>query len=208
MYRPKVFAEDRIEVLHQFIRQYPLATVVTSGPEGLLANLIPVSLHEIGKKGTIRLHLAKMNSQAERIQAGDEILFVFNGPQAYVTPSFYPSKQVNGKVVPTWNYSTVQVRGKAKVFDDPNWVLQQINDLTSAMEKDRSVPWGVSDAPDDYILSQLKIIIGIEVVIEAIEGKFKVSQNQSAENNKGVIDGFIKEGNKEMASLVAERRRS
>lgn len=208
MYRLKVFAEDRIEVLHQFIRDFPLATLVTSGPSGTLANLIPVSLHDIGEKGTLRLHLAKMNPQADRLIAGDEVLLVFHGPQNYVTPNFYPSKKANGKVVPTWNYSMVQVRGKATVFDDPKWILQQINDLTEAMEKTNENPWKVSDAPEDYILSQLKIIIGIEIPIETIEGKFKVSQNQSDENNKGVEEGFFKQGDEAMASLVAKRRRS
>ncbi|MCO5142558.1 MAG: FMN-binding negative transcriptional regulator [Oligoflexia bacterium] len=208
MYRPKVFAEDRIEVLHDFIKEHPLATVVTAGPNGILANLIPVSLHAVGEKGTLRLHLAKMNLQADRLKVGDEVLMVFHGPQNYVTPNFYPSKKVHGKVVPTWNYSLVQVRGKASVIDDPKWVLEQINDLTEAMEKTNETPWKVSDAPEDYILSQLKVIVGVEVPIETIEGKFKVSQNQSKENNEGVEQGFLKQGDHQMASLVAERRRS
>lgn len=205
MYRPKVFSEDRIEVLHEFIKKYPLATVITAGPTGTLANLIPVSLHSVGEKGTLRFHMAKMNLQADQLKAGDDLLIVFHGPQSYVTPNFYPSKKVHGKVVPTWNYSLVQVRGRATVIDDSEWVLQQINDLTEAMEKPNENPWKVSDAPNDYILSQLKLIVGVEVPIETIEGKFKVSQNQSKENRDGVEKGFLQNGNEEMASLIAHK---
>lgn len=208
MYRPKIFAEDRIGTLHEFIKEYPLATIVTAGPNGILANLIPVSLHSGGEKGTLRLHLAKANPQAERIGAGDEVLVIFHGPQNYVTPNHYPSKKVHGKVVPTWNYSVVQVRGKATVVDDPKWVLQQINDLTEAMEKDQETPWKTSDAPEEYILSQLKAIIGVEIPIDEIKGKFKVSQNQSPKDNAGVEQGFRQQGDDDMASLVVKYRRS
>jgi transcriptional regulator len=203
MYRINTFAEDRIDVLHQFIQDYPLATVITSGPNGILANLIPVSFYKIGGKGSLKFHLSKMNPQSERFQNGDEVLIVFQGPHSYVTPNFYPSKNINGKVVPTWNYSMVQVRGITKVFDDPKWILQQINDLTDAMEKNNETPWKVSDAPEEYILSQLKLIVGVEVQIEMIEGKFKVSQNQSEENRNGVVKGLEKNDNPEMAELVS-----
>ena len=205
MYRPKPFAEDEIETLHQFIQDHPLTTMVTAGPHGILANLIPVNLHKAGEKGTLRCHFARANDQLARMAAGDELLLVFQGPQAYVTPSFYPSKKADGKVVPTWNYTMVQVRGKARIIDEPAWLREQLVTLTASQEAGREHPWKLSDAPDDFVKSIMKAIIGVEIVIETIQGKFKVSQSQSEQNREGVSAGFFSEGKQDMATLVAQR---
>lgn len=205
MYRPKLFAEDNLDVLHDFIRAHPLGNVITGGANGLMANLIPVSLYAEGEKGTLRLHLARANPQVASLASESEVLVTFGGAEAYVTPRWYPTKQVHGKVVPTWNYAVVQVYGKPKVIDNPAWLLAQIGELTNAHEAESEHPWQVSDAPDDYVQNQLKAIIGVEILVERIEGKFKVSQNQPEANWQSVAEHFQQAGHSEMAQMVAER---
>jgi transcriptional regulator len=204
MYRPLAFREDRLEILHALIRARPLATLVTAGPGGLIANLVPFCVADGGEKGTLRAHIAKANDQVEPLRAGAETLAVFHGPESYITPSWYASKREHGRVVPTWNYVVVQVRGTARVIDDPAWVRAQIEELTSAQESRRSTPWKVTDAPEPFVAGQLNAIIGIEIPILTIEGKWKVSQNRSAADRRGVLKGLLDEGNHEMAALVAE----
>ena len=183
MYRPTAFAEDRLDVLHDFIRANPLGNVITGGPGGLLANLIPVSLHDAGEKGMLRLHLAKANPQVASLESRQEVLVTFGGAQAYVTPSWYPTKQRHGKVVPTWNYAVVQVYGTPQVIDDAAWLRAQIDDLTVAAEADQAHPWQVGDAPEEFIHNLLKAIVGIEIPIDRIEGKFKVSHDAILRNS-------------------------
>lgn len=199
MYRPKPFIEDRLDVLHDFIKKYPLGLILTPDLE---ANLIPINLYNEENKGILRCHFARMNTQLDSLQGVDEVLVTFTGPQGYVTPEVYPTKKIHGKAVPTWNYSMVQVKGKPHVIDDSEWVLQQIQDLTEIMEVGRQHPWKVSDAPDEYIQSQLKGIVGVEIIISKIEGKFKVSQNQPEENRRGVEEYFRNTNNFAMADYV------
>jgi transcriptional regulator len=211
MYQPPAFREDRLEVLHGLIRAHPLATLITAGSGGLIANLVPFTLIntriDTNDKGTLRAHIAKANQQSDALQAGDETLVVFHGPQAYITPSWYATKKEHGRVVPTWNYAVVQVRGKPRVIDDPAWLRAQIDALTSAQEEHRSEPWKVADAPEPFIQGQLGAIIGVEIPISTIEGKWKVSQNRSAADRQGVYEGLQFEGiNEAMAELVAERK--
>lgn len=205
MYKPKIFSEDRAEVLQKFIQEHPLATLITSGSSGIMANLIPMNFHRLGEMGTLRCHLARANPQIERITNGDEILLLFNGPQSYISPEMYATKKIHRKVVPTWNYSMVQVKGTATIIDDPRWVLEHIKELTNSMEASNESPWKVEDAPADYILGQLKAIVGIEILIESMDGKFKVSQNQSAENQNSVKEALLKRGEAKMARLVENR---
>lgn len=195
MYCPSMFREDRLEVLHQLIRRYPLATLITSGSGGLMANLVPFSLHGGGAFGVLRAHLARGNTQLDALREGAEALVVFQGPESYVTPSWYPSKAAHGKVVPTWNFTMVQVRGRPQVFDDAQWLLAQVQQLTEQHEAGRGDPWKLADAPDDFIAAQLKAIIGFEIPIRAIEGKSKLSQNRLPADRQGVIDGLRAEGN-------------
>lgn len=190
MYCPSLFREERPEVLLDLISAHPLATLITAGSNGLIANLIPFTHHVGGEHGILRAHLARGNKQLDALREGTEALVVFQGPECYVTPSWYPSKAENGKVVPTWNFTMVQVRGKPQVFDDANWVRAQIDEMTNQHECERSSPWKISDAPEDFIAAQLKAIVGIEIHIRSIEGKWKVSQNRLPADRQGVIDGL------------------
>jgi transcriptional regulator len=190
MHCPGLFREERLNVLCDLIKAHPLATLISAGSNGLIANLIPFSLHSGGESGILRAHLARGNKQLDELREGAEVLVVFQGPECYVTPSWYPSKAEHGKVVPTWNFSMVQVRGKPQLMDDAAWVRAQIDEMTSQHESGRAHPWKVSDAPDDYIATQLKAIVGIEIPIRTIEGKWKMSQNRPPADRQGVIDGL------------------
>lgn len=191
MYIPPVFREERRERLHAAIRAHPLATLVTHGASGLSANLVPfILVAEEDGRDLLRAHLARANPQLADLRAGGEALVIFQGPQAYVTPSWYPSKQAHGKVVPTWNYILVQARGRPRVVDDAGWLRAQIDALTALQEADRQDPWAVADAPPDFVAAQLKGIAGVEIAIDRIEGKWKASQNQTAVNRAGVAAGL------------------
>ena len=206
MFRQPVFAEDRPDVLHALIDAHRLGTIVTNGSDGLSASLVPFSLDRArGPHGTLKAHLAKGNDQFDEFAAGGEALVIFQGPETYITPSWYPSKHEHGKVVPTWNYVVVQVWGRPVVIEDPAWLLGQIGELTDAHEGTRPAPWSVSDAPDAYLASQLKGIFGIEIEIARIEGKWKTSQNRPEGDRAGVAEGLIAEGNEAMAELVRRR---
>ena len=207
MYQPPPFREERLEVLHALIRARPLATLITAGTGGLIANLVPFTLDDTNDKGTLRAHVAKGNDQIEALSAGAETLVVFQGPEAYITPSWYPSKKEHGRVVPTWNYVVVQVRGTPRVIDDPAWLRMQVGALTSEQEDRRSEPWRLTDTPEGFIETHLKAIIGVEIPILTIEGKWKVSQNRSDADRQGIYEGLQGEGiNDEMARLVAEKK--
>jgi transcriptional regulator len=201
MYRPPAFAEDRLPVLHDLIRAHPLGLLVTGGPRGLVANAVPFTLADGGPCGTLRAHLARANDQAEALREGEEALVVFQGPQAYVSPSFYPSKREHGRVVPTWNYVVVQARGRAVVTDDAGWLREQIGALTEAHEGPRAAPWAVDDAPAPFVAAQVRAIVGVEIAVERIEGKWKASQNRPEPDRAGVAEGLRAEGSA-MAALI------
>lgn len=206
MYRPPHFREDRLDVLHALIASHRLGTIVTNGPDGLVANLVPFTLDASrGPFGTLKAHLAKANEQLAALREGSEVLVLFQGAENYITPSWYPSKQEHGKVVPTWNYVLVEARGRSVVIEDPAWLLEQISELTATQEDHRPIPWAVSDAPDTYVASQLKGIFGIEIDVTRLEGKWKTSQNRPEADRVGVADGLAAEGAAEMAELVARR---
>jgi transcriptional regulator len=208
MYQPPHFREDRIEVQHQLIRAYPLGLLMTAGPSGLLANLFPFLLDsENSDKGTLRLHIARANPQWRELESVEECLVVFQGPQDYVTPSWYATKRETGKVVPTWNYATVHAWGRPRVVNDDVWLRRQIEDLTAARENLRTAPWQVDDAPADFIAMQMRAIVGVEIPIARIEGKWKMSQNRPEADRTGVIAGFREggEAGEEIADIIAER---
>src|SRR6201992_254664 len=208
MYQPPHFREDRIEVQHALIRRHPLGLLITAGPAGLLANLFPFLLDAEGvEKGTLRLHIARANPQWRELEAVEECLVVFQGPQDYVTPSWYATKRETGKVVPTWNYATVHVWGRPRVMNDDSWLRRQIEDLTARRESLRGAPWQVDDAPADFIAMQMRAIVGVEIPIARIEGKWKMSQNRPAADRIGVIAGFREAGEagEEIAAVVEER---
>jgi transcriptional regulator len=207
MYQPPHFREEDLGAMHALIRENPLGLLISSGSEGPVANSIPFHLNAaFSAKGTLQAHVAKANPQWRDIAGGAPVLVVFQGIDAYVTPSWYASKRETGKVVPTWNYAMVQARGPARVIDDPAWLRTQIEALTGDQEGKRSEPWAVGDAPADFISSQIKGIIGIEIEIAEILGKWKVSQNRSQADQQGVIQGLAEgdgvAGAAEMAEMV------
>lgn len=210
MYQPAHFREDRLDVQHALIRAHSLGLLITAGPGGLQANHVPFLVDADGsERGTLRAHLARANPQLGELPAVAECMIVFQGPQTYISPSLYPTKQEHGKVVPTWNYITVHVWGRPQVKDDAAWLRRQVDDLTSHKEGARPAPWQVSDAPEPFVAAQLKGIVGIEIPIARIEGKWKVSQNRPAIDRAGVVAGLRGGGHDAeiMATHVAEQGR-
>jgi transcriptional regulator len=205
MYNPPHFREDRVPVLHEAIRRAGLATLVTSGPDGLVANHVPLLLDaEPAPYGTLHGHFARGNPQWRNAPDG-EALAIFLGPDAYVTPSWYPTKRATGEVVPTWNYVAIHAYGRLGFFDDADRLLALVTRLTRRHETARAAPWSVSDAPDDYVRGQLQGIIGFAMPITRLKGKWKMSQNRPAEDRAGVADGLAEEGGETVAAIVTER---
>ena len=207
MYTPPAFREDRPERLRELIRAHPLATLVTSGSNGLVANLVPFVLVETAEGDVLRAHMAKSNDQISSLRETAQALVIFQGPEAYITPAWYATKKEHGKVVPTWNYVVVQVWGPPQVIDDVDWLRAQIDELTDQQEQRRVDPWAVTDAPASFISAQLRGIVGLEIPIARIEGKWKVSQNQPEANRRGVVRGLEEVAAADMAQMVAERGR-
>ncbi len=208
MYQPPPFREDRIEVLHGLVRTHPLGLLITAGPRGLQANALPFLVDPApGAQGRLRAHLARPNPQVAELAAVDTCLVVFQGPQEYITPSWYATKRQTGKVVPTWNYVVVQARGRPTLVDDASWLRRLLDDLTDRHEGQRADPWQVDDAPSPFVTAQIKGIVGLEIPIDRIEGKWKVSQNRPAADRAGVEAGLREAGGsaEALALLVAER---
>ena len=208
MYQPPVYREDRTEVQHALIRAHPLALLITAGPGGLMANAVPFLVYPEGPPhGTLRAHVARGNPQWRELAAVEECLVVFEGPERYITPSWYATKRETGKVVPTWNYATVHVWGRPRVVNDDAWLRRQIEDLTASCESLREAPWAVDDAPPEFVVMQMRAIVGVEIPILRIEGKWKMSQNRPDADRQGVIEGFRAMGDagEEIAALVVER---
>jgi transcriptional regulator len=204
MYVPKQFEEPKIELIHELIHARPLATLVTLSSAGLNANHIPLHLSaEPLPFGTLRGHVARANPLWADFSKDTEVLAVFHGPDTYITPSWYATKQETGKVVPTWNYVVAHAYGSLRIMDDAKWVRSQLEMLTTQSESAFAEPWNVSDAPPEYIEQLLGAIVGIEIVITKLHGKWKISQNQSAQNRRTVIQG-LKESGSEDALLMAD----
>lgn len=207
MYQPPHFREEDLATQHALIRAHPLGLLITAGSGMPAANAVPFHLAaDAGPKGTLQAHVARANGQWKEIADGAPVLVVFQGTNAYITPSWYATKRDTGKVVPTWNYAIVQVRGRATVIDDAAWLRRQIDALTGSHEGIREAPWSVDDAPEKYVESQIKGIIGIEIEIGEIDGKWKVSQNRPRADIAEVIEGLKRDDqphtNTDMAELV------
>jgi transcriptional regulator len=185
MYLPKAFAEHRREILDALLRAYPLATVLLAGADGIVANLVPFELDEPQR---LSGHVARGNELARA--DGAEVLLLFHGPQGYVSPNWYPSKHVHGREVPTWNYVVIEVRGRLRVIDDAQWLRAFLERFTDRHEASLTQPWHVGDAPPDHIETSLRAIVGLQVAISHISGKFKLSQNHPAGNRAGVVEGL------------------
>ncbi len=194
--------------MHNLVRTHPLATLITLGTDGITANHVPLHLStEPLPFGTLQGHVARANPIWTDLVPDVEALAVFQGPEAYISPSWYATKQQTGKVVPTWNYIVVHAHGHLRVTDDAQWLRSQIEKLTSSEEASFAEPWQTSDAPDDYIQKLMGAIVGIELVITKLSGKWKVSQNQPYANQIGVIEGLQSLGGADsetMAKLISD----
>jgi transcriptional regulator len=187
MYQPAHFVQDDPEALQRLMREHPLASLVHLGPEGLTADPIPLEFD--AASGQLRGHVARANPLWRQAD-GQAVLALFSGPQAYVSPSFYPSKALTHKVVPTWNYTVVQAHGMLRAVDDAPWLHALVTRLTDHHEAPRPLPWAVADAPDDYVRQMLRAIVGIEIAVTRLVGKWKLSQNRSAADRAGVVSGL------------------
>jgi transcriptional regulator len=191
MYVPGHFEESRVDVLHQLMRAEPFAMLVTMGASGLNANHLPLELDpDPAPFGTLRGHVSRANEVWRTSDATVDALVVFQGPQRYITPAWYPTKEETGKVVPTWNYVVVHAYGTPRFVDDPAWLRAHVERLTTIHEADRERPWQVSDAPDDYVTGQIRGIVGFELAITRLSGKWKVSQNRGEADRAGVTTGL------------------
>lgn len=209
MYLPAHFEENRPDVLHALMREYPLATIVTGSENGPEANHVPLHLvaASLGAPmGVLQGHVARANPLWKTAHAETDALVIFQGPQAYVSPAWYPSKVEHGKVVPTWNYVAVHARGRLLVRDDPFWLRDFLNGLVATHETKVDSVWTMNDAPADYIDKMLAAIVGFEIRITSLIGKWKVSQNRPLADRAGVADALNRTNNTQksaMAELVA-----
>jgi transcriptional regulator len=216
VYIPKINEETDIAVLHALMRSHPLGTWITEVDGQLAANHVPFLIDPSrGEFGTLICHVARANEVWRSHSKAVDSLIVFQGPQTYITPSWYPSKQQHGKVVPTWNYAVVHAHGMPRAIDDRDWLLRHVSGLTrdneaKFSEAKQTQPWQVSDAPEDYIDGMLKAIVGIEIPITRLTGKWKTSQNRPEADKRGVIEGLQQSGDAsslEMAALVEKTLR-
>jgi len=208
MYLPAHFSEARPDVLRAFVRDHPLGLLVTQNRAGGIdANSVPFVLDAEGDgPGVLRAHVARANPVWSSARDDVDALVVFQGPHGYVSPAWYPAKAEHGKVVPTWNYVMVQARGRLRAIDDRAWLRDFVGRLTDRHESTRDAPWGVGDAPADYIDTMLGAIVGIELTLSSLIGKWKVSQNRGEADRAGVVEGLLRERGAEAEALAAEVR--
>lgn len=203
MYLPRHFEQHDPVALHGLLRDHPLATLVTTSADGLSADHVPLEFDaSSGPHGTLFGHVARANPLWQHAN-GTPVLAVFNGPQAYVSPSWYPSKAATHKVVPTWNYAVVHAHGVLEAVEDAPWLHRLVSRLTHHHESGREAPWAVSDAPDDYVQPMLRAIVGIRIPLTKLVGKWKVSQNRHEADRLGVAQG-LQDKASAMARLVLD----
>ncbi len=203
MYNPPHFEETHPEVLRELIVAHPLGALVTLSPAGLDANNIPFEFTPAdGPLGTLRGHVARANPVWKNFSPDVDALVIFQGPSCYITPSWYETKKATGKVVPTYNYCTVHAHGRLCVIDDREWLRGMVTRLTQSFEAMRPVPWVVTDAPADYIDQLLGAIVGIEIPIAKLTGKWKVNQNRPATDRSGVAHGLREYADHESAAMA------
>jgi transcriptional regulator len=204
MYVPAHFEENRPEVLHQLIADHPLGTLVTTGPNGLDANHVPFEFAPgEGPHGTLRAHVARANPVWQEVATHPDTLVIFQGPAAYISPTWYPSKHETHRQVPTYNYMVVHAHGKIVVRDDEAFVRGLVARLTRTMEANEPKPWKMGDAPADFISQMLGAIVGIEIEVTRLVGKWKLSQNKEARDRRGAVEALLA-GGSETQEAVAE----
>lgn len=195
MYLPREYEETRPQLLHELIAQHPLGALVTHGSDGLDANHLPFELDAgAGERGLLRAHVARRNPLWKRVTGGQEVLVVFRGEQAYISPNWYPSKQDTHRQVPTWNYQVVHVHGRISCHDDEKYVRGVVARLTRRHEQGRPDAWKMGDAPPEYIAEELQAIVGIEIAITRITGKFKLGQREEDRDRIGAAQALLDQG--------------
>lgn len=204
MYVPKYHEETDLAVLHGLVKAHPFGAWVTLGDGELIANHIPFLLDpDRGAYGTLIGHVAKANRVWKSLSTSINSIVVFQGAETYISPSWYPSKHTHGKAVPTWNYAVVHAHGLPRVIEDPKWLLAHVGQLTDLHEAGHSLPWKVSDAPQDFTEQLLRAIVGIEIPIERLVGKWKVSQNRPEADKLGVVAGLLGRNDAESSEMAA-----
>jgi len=203
MYVPEHFSETRLEALHTLMLRHPFAILCTYGENGLDANHIPFELDTNGSElGRLHAHVAKQNPLLQELADGAEVLVVFRAEQAYISPQWYPSKHEFHKQVPTWNYQVVHAHGRARLRDDKNYLLRVVGRLTKTHEATLATPWKMSDAPREFIDLLLTQIVGIEIEITRLIGKFKLSQNKEIRDISGAAEALKQQGHYELAEAM------
>lgn len=208
MYVPAHFKPDDAEV-RGLLRNLGASNLITATAEGLLATMLPLVYDDpwsrpgLGEWGALLGHVARNNRQWQ-IPASGEAMVIAQGPDAYISPRWYETKREHGRVVPTWNYITAHIHGRLVVHDDPAWVERNVRRLTEQHERGAAVPWSVDDAPEAYVAGQLRAIVGLEVVIDRVEGKFKLSQNRSDADITGAIEGLEARGERQVAKAMRD----
>jgi transcriptional regulator len=204
MYIPRANEEKRVPVMHGLMAEHPLATLVTMTASGLFASHVPVVLIEDGSEfGMLKCHISRANTQWRDLDPSVDALAIFSGPLHYISPTWYPEKEEDGRVVPTWNYAVVHAYGPLKAVEDAHWLLEHLEKLTNTHEAQSAVPWKVSDAPEDFIAAMLKGIVGLELPIRKLEGKWKVSQNRTQADRDSVAAGLVARNTAESLAMKA-----
>ena len=216
MYIPRLYAEERRDELAAFIEAHPLGALVTADASGqLFATHLPLVFDPgAGEHGILEGHVARANPHHRIADSDAKTLVIFTGPNAYVTPSWYPEKAAHGRVVPTWNYVAVHAYGTLRFIDDPTWLKAHLHRLTDRNESTRvrhadGMPWRVDDAPPEFIAQQMKAIVGVQITVTRLEGKWKMSQNRSPETIEAVVAGLGASNSamdREVSAIVAARR--
>jgi transcriptional regulator len=203
MYLPSQNEETRHDVLHSLIRTHPLGVWVSLMDDELVANHIPFEIDSTrGEFGTLVGHVARANPIWKMAVAKVASLITFQGPQSYITPSWYPSKHEHGKAVPTWNYAVVHAHGTPRFIEDRAWLQEHVTALTNRHEATQALPWAVSDAPQDYLHKQIGAIVGVEIPIQKLSGKWKMSQNRSMPDQLGVVAGLLTKGDAQAGGVA------
>lgn len=206
MYVPTHFREDQPATLLAEMHRQAAVTLVSQGPDGLIASHVPIELvPEPAPWGLVRCHLARANPHADALAAGDEVLLIFQGPEGYISPSHYPSKHASGgKVVPTWNYVAIHAYGRPTLFEGEAALRPHLAALTDRHEAGRAEPWAIDDAPAEFIAMMGKAIVGIEIALTRVEGKWKLGQNRPPADRDGTAAGLRAEGRPDLAALAEE----
>src|SRR5436305_9735267 len=190
MYQPDHFRVEDVAEMHALMRARPFAALVSAGLAGLYASHLPTVLKDDGPYGVIECHLARANPHCRDLGEGNEALMIFQGPEGYITPNWYPSKAQHGKVVPTWNYAIVHAYGLPEVMENSDWLRRHVDELTNQQERTQPKPWALSDAPQSYVETMLNGIVGFRFIITRPEGTWKMSQNRELKDQLGVTKGL------------------